>query len=135
MNPRDFTMEAMQAEIDALKRKVEELEYKVAELNGAELAPILGMMPGVFRLAHLLARRAPMVASHEALLHACSPNPLIVECGRKLVGYRVHQARGMLSKKGIKIHNVFGRGYRMDAADAERFMSLVRQKNTMEKAA
>lgn len=109
--------------IAALEARVEELEWQMAELLGTALSRPEGVTPHQFRAINLMAKNAPRVTSHEAMLFAVCPKPL--DADDNIVKVQVCTMRKILKPHGISIETAWGDGYGMTSESAQKWKALV----------
>ncbi len=121
---------------DELEQENAELRWRLDGLLGTGLlCPISDLNGKKFRLVNVLAARAPNFVTYEACLFAMYDQPHECDIKRNTVKVFMHNARKALKPAGITIETVWARGYRMSAADAEKWKTLVDQANGLERAA
>tara|TARA_R110002020_G_scaffold266625_2_gene481668 strand:+ start:133 stop:537 length:405 start_codon:yes stop_codon:yes gene_type:complete len=126
-----------QREIERLQRKVEDLEYRLAEVLGEGVLkrPIPKMTAAQFRCIEMLARRSPMAVTYDALLAAASDRFWELECPRNNLSVHMTRARKHLTKHGLVIETIRTVGYRMPPESKAKWQALVESVNGKQEAA
>ena len=115
------------AEVKDLRRKNEVLPYRIENLLGRDgTGQRLGLSSAEYKLAHLLASSSPYNVKKEALLEARRHGSLAMNDGVhiKIVDVFICKIRRKLKPHGIEIKTIWGCGYQMEKADADRFYQL-----------
>lgn len=110
----------------ALRDRIDELEEENRQLKemlrpNLVFPKALGLSPTLEAIAAMLLARAPNLVPHESLLVQ-----IWGEGGEKrTLEVHVCKLRKILLKHGISIERIWGRGYRLNAENAERLRAAI----------
>ena len=125
-----------QKRIKELEARVAELEWRMADLLGAEKVAPIGISRPKFQIGELLARRAPMIVSTSALHQVAVIDLMDVIDPDNILKVQLSRMRAALRAYGFEIETVRGVGYRMTPDNAAKWRALVAKYNPqMEDAA